>query len=391
MESLEKEARLQVEKAEIIEKKNLAEQSARIKQDFLSTMSHEIRTPLNAIITIASLLGEKPDKEEQQLIDSLKFASNNLLFIINDILDFTKLDAGKATLEARPANLKSLLDNIKNTYESLAREKGLGLYLDIDPAVAESYELDETKLSQILGNLVTNAIKFTHQGRVDITVKKTAAAQSIDHLLFEVRDTGIGIAENHLDNIFESFSQAQSIKTRKQGGSGLGLAIVKKLVALHQSDISLKSVLGEGSVFSFELRLRPSVSPVKVTSKHSEDLTGKTVLLAEDNLINAMLIGKLLSNWKMITEHAKNGIEAVEMSKLKTFDFILMDIHMPEMDGYEATRNILSAENPNAQTPVFALTADITAESQEEYQPWFNRFLRKPIEIDKLYEAFVNG
>jgi signal transduction histidine kinase/CheY-like chemotaxis protein len=391
MESLEKEARLQLEKAEIIEKKNLAEQSALVKQDFLSTMSHEIRTPLNAVITIAALLSEKADKEEQQLVDSLKFASNNLLLIINDILDFTKLDAGKTKLEMRPGNFKLLLDNIKNTYDSLAREKGLDLFLDIDPSVAESYEIDEIKLSQILGNLITNAIKFTQLGRVIISIKKTGTDDASDILLFEVIDTGIGIAADYQGTIFDSFSQAQSIKTRKHGGSGLGLAIVKKLVALHQSAIQLKSTVGKGSVFSFELKLKRCDAPFKVVAKHSDILHGKTILLAEDNMINAMVISKLLSNWKMVVEHAKNGLEAVEKSKLKTFDFILMDIHMPEMDGYEATRKILIGENPNAKTPVFALTADVTAETQEEYQPWFNGFLRKPIEIDKLYEAFVTG
>jgi len=390
MESLEKEAKLQVEKAEIIEKKNLAEQSARIKQDFLSTMSHEIRTPLNAVITIAALLSEKTDPEEQQLIDSLKFASNNLLFIINDILDFTKLDAGKTKLEMRPTNFKLLLDSIKNTYDSLAKEKGLSLRLNLDGAVAESYELDETKLSQILGNLLTNAIKFTQQGLVNINIKKTTGTDHTDHLLFEVADTGMGISEDHLVDVFESFSQAQSVRTRKQGGSGLGLAIVKKLVDLHQSNITLKSTVGKGSVFAFELKLTKCVSPVKAPSKHSDILSGKTVLLAEDNLINAMVIGKLLSNWKMVVEHAKNGVEAVEKSKLKAFDYILMDIHMPEMDGYEATRNILSTENPNVKTPIFALTADITAESQEEYLPVFNGFLRKPLEIEKLYEALAS-
>jgi signal transduction histidine kinase/CheY-like chemotaxis protein len=391
MESLEKEARLQIEKAEIIEKKNLAEQAARVKQEFLSTMSHEIRTPLNAVITIASLLSNKPDKEEQQLIDSLKFAANNLLLIINDILDFTKLDAGKAHLEMRPGNFTLLLENIKNTYESLAKEKGLNLYLNIDKNVSEFYELDETKMSQILGNLVTNAIKFTQNGRVDITIKKIDGNQSTDHLSFEVADTGIGIAKNHLDDIFDSFSQPQSITTRKQGGSGLGLAIVKKLIALHGSNIIVDSIVGKGSVFSFDLTLKRSNSPGKIISKQSNQLHGKTVLLAEDNMINAMVIGKLLSNWKMTSEHAKNGIEAVEKSKLKVFDFILMDIHMPEMDGFEATLNILKAENPNIKTPIFALTADVTAEAREEYLPYFNGFLRKPIEIDKLYEALING
>jgi signal transduction histidine kinase/CheY-like chemotaxis protein len=390
MESLEKESQLQKEKADIIEKKNRAEQVAIVKQEFLSTMSHEIRTPLNAVITIASLLDDKSVKNEKQLVKSLKFAANNLLLIINDILDFTKLDAGKATLETRPCNIRTLLENIKNTYDSLAREKGLNLLLNINARVAGFYEIDETKLSQILGNIITNAIKFTEQGQVEILVEKTGTSASRDKLNFKIIDTGAGIEANFLDDIFDSFSQPKSITTRKQGGSGLGLAIVKKLIMLHGSDVKVSSILNQGSVFSFELDLKKCNSPIKPAAKFSDQLKNKTVLLAEDNLINAMLISKLLSNWKIITQHAKNGREAVEMSKLKTFDFILMDIHMPEMDGFEATRTIREPEEINIKTPIFALTADVTAESREEYSSYFNGFLRKPIEIDKLYEALTN-
>lgn len=391
MESLEKEARLQTEKAEIIEKKNIAEQSARIKQDFLSTMSHEIRTPLNAVITIAALLGDKAQKEEQQLVDSLKFAANNLMLIINDILDFTKLDEGKAILELRPANFRTLMGNITRTYENLAREKGLALTLNIDDSISDNYELDETKTSQILGNLLTNAIKFTQVGGVEVKVSKLSGHAGTDQVRFEVKDTGIGIPENFKNTIFDSFSQVQSIKTRNQGGSGLGLAIVKKLVSLHGSTINLNSTLGEGSVFYFDLSLKVAAKPAAVVAKNPDYLQGKSVLLAEDNMINAMVVRKLLSNWKMETDHAKNGLEAVEKSKARTFDYILMDIHMPEMDGYEATRRIMQTDNPNVNTPVFALTADVTAETQDEYQPWFNGFLHKPIEIDKLYQALINA
>jgi signal transduction histidine kinase/CheY-like chemotaxis protein/Tfp pilus assembly protein PilF len=389
MEANEKEAQLQ--KAEITKKKDIAEQTARIKQDFLSTMSHEIRTPLNAVITIASLLGDKVKKGEQQLIDTLRFSANNLLMIINDFLDFTKLDAGKATLEFRPGNFKKLFENIKNTYEGLAMEKGISLCLNIDSDVNEYYEIDETKTSQIIGNLVTNAIKFTESGQVVIVVKKLDSYGCFDQLLFEVTDTGTGIDKKHLENIFDSFFQPQIITTRKQGGTGLGLAIVKKLVDLHGSSICVNSTVGKGSVFYFDLKLKKSGSPVKIVQQKSNILSGKTILLAEDNLINAMLIRKLLSNWKMTTEHAKNGIEAVEKSNSKVFDFVLMDIHMPEMDGFEATRNIRKSGNLNITTPIFALTADVTAENQEEYVSWFNGFLLKPIEIDKMYEAFIRN
>jgi len=387
MEANEKKADLQ--KAEIIRKKDLAQQTARVKQDFLSTMSHEIRTPLNAIITIASLLGDKVETEEQQLVDTLKFSSNNLLLIINDFLDFTKLDAGKTDLEFRPTNFKKLLGNIKNTYDGLATEKGISLGLNIDTGVCDHYELDETKISQIIGNLVTNAIKFTEDGQIDITIKKINGDGCTDQLRFEVSDTGTGIEPHHMENIFDSFFQPQTITTRKHGGTGLGLAIVKKLVELHGGAINVNSKIGRGSVFYFDLKLKSSGAPEKLVAKKPDILNGKTVLLAEDNMINAMLIRKLLSNWKMTSEHAKNGVEAVEKSKLKVYDFVLMDIHMPEMDGYEATWNIHQAGNPNNHTPIFALTADVTAGHQEEHQALFNSFLRKPIEIEKMQEAFA--
>jgi len=391
MESLEKEAQAQREKAEIIEKKDRAEQSARVKQEFLSTMSHEIRTPLNAVITITTLLKDKSDEEDKQLLESLKFASNNLLLIINDILDFTKLDTGKVQLEIRPCNFTGLLENIKRTYENLAREKGLKLTLKTGPDVAHHYEVDETKLSQIMGNLIGNAIKYTDTGEVAIEIERTGGNQYTDVVRFKISDTGVGIPESYFDEMFDSFSQPKSITTRKQGGSGLGLAIVKRLVELYGSTVNFSSVVGEGSVFYFDLQLKKSGVPIVTPSKRSTELKDKLVLLAEDNMINAMVARKLLSNWGIVTEHAKDGLEAVEKSKTKPFDYILMDIHMPEMNGYDATAHIRKNEGPNLYTPIFALTADITAEHENEYYSFFNGFLRKPIEIDKLYEALINA
>ncbi len=347
--------------------------------------------PLNAVITIASLLENKAETEEKELVESLKYAANNLLLIINDILDFTKLDSGKSHIEARPCNFHKLLGDIKSTYTSLASEKGLRLELKIDPSIGEFYELDETKISQILGNLITNAIKFTENGSVEVHVEKVNKTQYCDTLNFKVIDTGTGIEEKDLEDVFESFSQPNSITTRKQSGSGLGLAIVKQLVLLHGSNVKVNSVLGKGSVFYFDLDLKRATPSDKKPARFSDVLQGKSVLLAEDNTINAMLIAKLLGNWKITTELAKNGIEAVEKAKLKAFDYILMDIHMPEMDGFEATKCIRDAEGPNAKTPIFAITADITAEYMEEYAHYFNGFLCKPIELAKLHQALVDA
>ncbi|MBK0380339.1 ATP-binding protein [Mucilaginibacter segetis] len=388
METMEQEARLQKEKAAIIEKQQRAEQSARMKQEFLSTMSHEIRTPLNAVTTITSLLTSKNGYDET-LLESLNFASNNLLLVINDILDFTKLDNGKVQVENQPCLINNLLSRVLKTYNSLAQQKGIDLLLHINKTVADCYELDETKLSQILGNLISNAIKYTDDGFVKIEVERINADKGSHTLKFSITDSGAGIHQDHFAEIFESFSQPKSITTRKQGGTGLGLAIVKKLTELYGSTVNVTSTIGEGSSFSFELKLKKAVTPVKILPVDKEDLKGKKILLAEDNLINAMVARKLLSNWGVLSDHVVNGIEAVEKAKLNLYDFILMDIHMPEMNGYDATAQIRLTDNLNKKTPIFALTADITAEGNDEYRSYFNGFLLKPIEIDKLYAALT--
>lgn len=390
VEAMEQEARMQKEKAAIMEKQERAEQSARMKQEFLSTMSHEIRTPLNAVTTITSMITARSAYDEE-LMESLKFASNNLLLVINDILDFTKLDSGKVVIENRPVTLSNLLDRIIKTYQPLADKKGVELLLKIDPLLCTCYELDETKLLQILGNLISNAIKYTDDGYVTLFLEKIISNTAHDVIRFSIIDTGSGIPEEYFDEIFESFSQPKAITTRKQGGSGLGLAIVKRLTALYNSEVKVQSVMGKGSVFAFDLELkRSNENGIKQPAEHI-DLKGKTVLLAEDNMINAMVARKLLSNWGIVSEHAVNGLEAVEKSKTKTFDFVLMDIHMPEMNGFDATADIRLPDNPNCKTPVFALTADITAENNDEYKFFFSGFLRKPIEIERLYAALTQA
>ncbi|RYG53964.1 MAG: tetratricopeptide repeat protein [Chitinophagaceae bacterium] len=387
MRAMEQDTQAQREKAEILEKKNRAEEAMRIRQEFLSTMSHEIRTPLNAVITITSLLREKSNPEEIQLLNSLRFASNNLLRIINDILDFTKLDIGKAQLEMHETAMRPLMENIWHTYESLATEKGIKLALELDDAVADCYVLDATKISQILGNLISNAIKFTELGKVTFVLEKTGGDETSDTLRFSVRDTGEGISFENQQKIFDSFSQIKPITTRKQGGTGLGLAIVKKLVTLFDGNIDVRSEPGKGSVFFFDLRLDRAQMGASSTEDLTMSLRDKTALLAEDNEINAFVAMTLLSKWGITTVHAVNGRQVIEKAAEKAFDFILMDIHMPEMNGFDAAVHIRSTINPNTTTPIFAFTADITAGQEEAMSSCFNGFLWKPLEIDKLHKA----
>jgi signal transduction histidine kinase/FixJ family two-component response regulator len=381
------ENKMELEKALIIQEKNKAELIARTKQDFLSNMSHEIRTPLNAVITITKLLKERADDEDYQLLESLKFASSNLHMLINDVLDFTKLETDKIQLENKPANLKDLLHNIKNTYESLAKEKGIQLKLHIDQNLEEVFEIDEVKLAQILGNLLSNAIKFTDEGSVTLSVEKMSSSNDGTKMMFKIIDTGAGIPKDFLNEIFDSFTQPKFANNKKQKGSGLGLAIVKKLAKLYGTEVLIETAMGKGSTFYFDVVLKPAVQKPISKAIENTQLPAMHVLLAEDNKINMLVALKLLSRWGLIADKAEDGKEAVRMASEKKYDIILMDIHMPEMDGYEATKIIKQKKSINKDTPVFAFTADIIVNAKQEYEDYFDGFLRKPIEVDELYRV----
>lgn len=392
IKSSEREARLELEKKEILATKNHAEQAAIVKQDFLSAMSHEIRTPLNAVTGIISLLENRSSKEDQELLTALRFSSKNLLRIIDDILDFTKLDSNKMQLDKRPVRFEALADNIKSTYVGMAIEKGLDLKMDLSPLLAPAYYMDETRLFQILGNLLSNAIKFTKKGEINISIDVINDYPEDAHSIrFKVSDTGVGIEESEIEKLFENFYIPKSITTRDVGGTGLGLAIVKRLVALHESKIEVKSSIGKGSVFYFDLKCEFAPMPRNVTKGSYKVLNGKTALLAEDNEINALVMGKLFEKYGINIYRAKNGEEALKLSHELKVDFILMDIHMPKMNGFETAKIIRTQNNINSTTPIFALTADITAINQDEYKNYFDDFLRKPIEIERLFAAFMKS
>ncbi len=391
MKTMEREAQLQMERAEIIERNNRAEEAARVCQEFLSTMSHEIRTPLNAITTIINMLSEEQNIKNNPLFEPLKFSSNHLMMIINDILDFTKLDLGKVELDLTDHNLSELINKIHQTYYPLADEKGIELICEVDDNFSEFYKIDNTKFVQVMGNLVNNAIKFTDLGSVIIKAEIIKSEKFRDEILFEITDTGEGIESHKLDQIFDSFSQIKNIRTRKAGGTGLGLAIVKNLVKLFGGEIKVESKYGKGSKFSFSIELEksnPNIS--KITNEENIEFTNKKVLLAEDNMINAMIAKKLLSKWGMNVKHVCNGKEAVLESGREVYDFILMDIHMPEMDGFEATKYIRTSNNLNRNTPIFSLTADVSAKDNFDYQDLFSGFLLKPLEVDKLYQVMAS-
>ncbi|WP_299251304.1 ATP-binding protein [uncultured Lacinutrix sp.] len=391
MNVLESDALLQKERQEIIEKKNKDEQKAvKLKQEFLSVMSHEIRTPLNAITTIVSILDDQVRGESKSLIKSLQFASDNLINIVNNVLDFTKLDSKKTALDLENRNFNALSTKILNLHLNLAKTKDLTLVLDNKIPKDRNYLIDQTKLTQILSNLIGNAIKFTDKGQVTFSLKLLKEEPQFDTIQISVKDTGEGISEKDISEIFLSFSQIKPVMTRKQGGTGLGLAIVKKLVKLHNSKIQVRSTLQEGSEFYFNLKLEKVTQLELIKNKPIyPQLKNKNVLLAEDTIMNAVLIKKVLSKWGVTTEHVTNGKLAVEYAQKKEYDFILMDLHMPELNGLDATRLIRSTANKNTHTPIFAITADVMTSKNKETSQLFNKILWKPIEIDKLYAALA--
>ncbi|MFN7313548.1 MAG: response regulator [Bacteroidota bacterium] len=378
----------------LLKAKNEAVEAAQAKSAFLSNMSHEIRTPMNAIIGLTDLLLEKVKTEEQiEYVKSIKFSADNLLFIINDILDFSRIEAGKIQLEIIPFDVFERIEDVRKTFLPKVEEKGLTLDVYIDPMVPKLIVGDPYRLNQILFNLVGNAVKFTKTGGIllDLRIKKHMHNQFT--LLFSITDTGIGIEEDKLENLFDVFTQAYANTARKYGGSGLGLAISKNLVELQHGFIGVRSKIGEGSTFFFEItykRAEPELlnNLVKQDAEPVKSLEGVKILLVEDNTMNQFLAQQILKKWKTEVTLAENGIEAIRLLRKDKYDIVLMDIHMPEMNGYEATQKIRSGEaQVEKDIPIIALTADAFDETKSKVlNTGMNDFVTKPFKQEELYQ-----
>ena len=377
--------------------KEEAEQAAVAKTQFLSTMSHEIRTPMNAVIGITHLLMQNAREDQAEYLKILKFSAENLLVLINDILDFNKIEAGKITFEEVDFSLKDLLGNIRAALLQKAIDKGIQLKLMMDDDLPDAVKGDSVRIGQILTNLVSNAVKFTDYGRVTISasiLKKDADATTVT---FEVKDTGIGIPQDKWDSIFDSFTQASSETTRKYGGTGLGLTITKRLLELQGSKIQLESAPGEGSIFYFDLRLKNSSFQFKkrtepdMTSQKHPSLKGLKLLIADDNRINIIVAQQFFKRWDIESDVAENGVLAVQMVQQSDYDMVLMDLQMPEMDGYEATQSIRSLSNDRfAQIPIIALTASAMLDIKDKaFSVGMNDYISKPFNPDELYRKIA--
>ena len=375
---------------EAVSDANLALQS---KADFLSTMSHELRTPLNSVIGITQLLLKSPYSAEQsEDLKIVNFSAKNLHMLINDILDFNKMESDKLILEAINVDLYALANDICSCMRFQAEEKGLELELRIDEAIkTQLLVTDPTRLTQVLHNLLGNAIKFTPSGVVSLDLRVIERHPDSIKINFSVSDSGIGIDPQQQKFIFEAFTQASSSTTRNYGGTGLGLTIVKRLLKLFESDIHVRSTVGKGSEFFFEILFNTAgeISDMESTDPKIEyDLKQLKVLVVEDNPINSLLIKKIFSNWNNYPEIASNGYDALEKLKTGVFDVILMDIHMPVLDGYATSKLIRDLPDiSKSGIPIIALTASVSNDLYLKIQEaGMNDYINKPFNSHDLYK-----
>ncbi len=371
----------------------------KFRDQFLANMSHEIRTPMNAIVGLTNLLVKTPLNEVQQkYLDVIRKSGNNLLVLINDILDLSKMEAGKMELENVPFSLHGTILNVHTILFIKAEEKGIMLIQEIGEGVPDYIVGDETRLTQILINLTGNAIKFTENGKVTISVALQKKRGDTVELLFSVKDTGIGIPPEKLNKVFETFGQATAETARKYGGTGLGLSISKQLVEMHNGLLQVSSVFGQGSDFHFSISYvlaTPPEQPAESGAAGSGDMSGRRILLVEDSPFNQMVaVDTLLHIFNgIVVDVAENGESAVAMAFEKNYDIILMDIQLPDFDGFEATRRIRAGNSEYANTvPICALTAGVSKEMIDQcLSAGMNDYLIKPFSQEMLRDKVIQN
>ena len=381
---------------QLIKSKETAEYGKKVKETFLANMSHELRTPVNGIIGISNLLRKTPLNDQQSgLLAMLETSSRSLLGVINDVLDISKIEAGKFSIVRSPHNLRTIVNAVFGLLKFNADEKNIEFLLELDNDVPETLQVDSLRLNQILMNLLSNAIKFTDRGYVKLTVSLLQKLNDKVKLKFSVEDTGIGIPTDRLTKIFESFEQAEEDTASKYGGTGLGLAIVKKLIELKGGDLTVSSQPGQGSVFNFvnwfSVATQPQGEKIVKPGKKLAPFVNTRVLVAEDNMINQFMVSKMLKDWNVEVGIAENGDKAVALLKEENFDLVLMDTHMPGLNGYQAARIIrMELEEPMRSVPIISLSASaFEHEQMEALSAGMNDVLPKPFEPHELHAKIV--
>ena len=382
---------LKMKTEELKQAKETAEAATRVKQEFLATMSHEIRTPLNAIIGLSHLLMELDTTPQQyEYLKLLQFSGQNLLNLINDILDIGKIESGKLQLECVSFDLHDTIENIKGSLMFQAKDNNVHIITEYDRTLPRILYGDPTRINQIIFNLAGNAVKFSKKGKVWITVKNLSSVGKSHTMRISVKDTGIGIAPQNIDKIFNSFEQAESGTSRKYGGTGLGLFIVKNILELMGSRIEVESKVGEGSEFYFYLTLEEGMLKESTRAVPASEVTDKKVhvLIAEDNAANQLILKKYLDRLGITYDLAGNGAEVCDLVMSKRYDLVLMDIRMPVLDGFEASKRIRSMRDTYFKNlPIIALTADsFSAVKEKNGNDLIDDFLSKPFNPVQLQD-----
>jgi len=381
---------------QLIKSKEAAELGQKAKESFLANMSHELRTPVNGIIGLTSMLRKTQiDEQQRGLLDMLETSSRSLLGVINDVLDISKIEAGKFSIVREPGNLREIINSVYGLLKFTADEKLIELHLHIDDDVPEAIMVDSLRLNQILMNLLSNAIKFTHRGYVKLSVSMPQRDKNNVKLKFTVEDTGIGIPEDRLSKIFDSFEQAEENTASKFGGTGLGLTIVKKLIELKAGEITVNSTLGKGSTFTFTNWFAIAEAPKKLPVSYNEPVApfvDLKVLVVEDNMINQFMLSKMLKDWNVEFDMVDNGAKAVEKLAGNNYDLILMDTHMPIMNGYQAAKAIrMDMAEPKRSIPIISLSAAaFEQEHKEALAAGMNDVLAKPFEPGQLHAKMLS-
>ncbi|MFT4754123.1 MAG: PAS domain S-box-containing protein [Salibacteraceae bacterium] len=376
--------------------KQKTEELAKVKELFLANISHEIRTPMNAIIGMAELLeNSRLDIKQDKYVSAIRSSSKNLLVLVNDLLDFSKIESGKLTIEIIPFNLQELIIKTKELLDPKADENGVRILYDIDPILPKSLLADPTRLGQVLINLVGNAVKFTTDGNVYISAKQVKNNRNIKSILFEIKDEGIGIADSEMLGLFENFTQANQTTARIYGGTGLGLSISHKIVDLMGGKLEVYSQKGRGSTFYFTLELEAAIAAIELDSEAHrirENFHESEILLVEDNPVNVLIAKTNLENWNCRVDVALNGKEAIDKLLVKNYNLVLMDMRMPIMGGLEATQIIRNKLKLNV--PVVAVTGNaIKGDEQKYLKQGMDDYLSKPfeqIDLNKILIKWLN-